>query len=126
MGDRRGKETEVGLRREEEGEEGKLHTAREESQRCVTEENDDHSDITERRFLSDTDKSNDTYTSCLATYKDNNTKKDDLTGATGRNEEHNNEDIAVSNTLRLSESVELTYRLSDRNLCFQSRQLPLI
>ena len=88
MGDTRGKETQVGLGKEEEGEEGKLHTAQEESQSCVTEENDD------------TDKSNDTNTSCLATYKDNNTKKDDLTGVTGRSEEHNiNEDIAVSNTL---------------------------
>ena len=109
MGDTRGKETEAGIGEEEE-EEGKLHIAREESQSYVTQENDDRSDITGRRFLSDTIKSNDTHTSCLTTYKDNNTKKDDLTGATGRrSEEHSSEDIAVSNTWILSESVERTY-----------------
>ena len=110
MGDTRGKETEAGIGEEEEEEEGKLHIAREESQSYVTQENDDRSDITVKRFLNDTNKSNNTHTSCLTTYKDNNTKKDDPTGATGRrSEEHSNEDIAVSNTLILSESVVRTY-----------------
>ena len=99
MGDTRGKETEAGTEEEEEEEdEGKLHIAREESQGYVTEENDDRSDITGRRYLSDTVKANVAYTSSLTKFKDNNTKKDDPRGAAGRpSEEHGNEDIAVSN-----------------------------
>ena len=97
MGDTRGKETEAGTEEEEE-DEGKLHIAREVSPSYVTDENNDRSDITGRRYFSDTVKANDVYTSSLKKFKDNNIKKDDLRGATGRpSEEHGNEDIAVSN-----------------------------